>query len=213
MGRVMMAVYTAITNGYDTLKKQPKVEGVDFVCFTDDMLTLKMADGFDWDIVSIKDLDHKHPKVLCHEFIPEYEQTLWIDGNVVLKEGFECIFDTLKGNHIATFDAELWHTVKEECDAVVNSGYEVTERAQTVKEMLVREKYPDDHLSACTVILRDQDASLRGFEREWMANINTYSRRDQLTFNYTLWKRGLKQDYFEGTVYNNKYLTWGERHI
>lgn len=31
-----VAVYTAIYGGYDTLREQPEMPGVDFVCFTDD---------------------------------------------------------------------------------------------------------------------------------------------------------------------------------
>lgn len=28
-------IYTVITGGYDTLKNQPKQDGYDFICFTD----------------------------------------------------------------------------------------------------------------------------------------------------------------------------------
>lgn len=205
----MRAVYTAITNGYDTLKEQPRAKDTEFVCFTDNKDLKPIGE---WQIEYVHDLDHKLPKVLRYLHMPEYDKTLWIDANVTLKRGFEDIFDTLKDNHIATFNATLWNTVHMEAEQCVNFGYEIEAKADAVRRFLASENYPDEHLSACTVILRDNDPSLTVFEHRWFNAIQHFSRRDQLTFNYTLWKCGMQQDYFEGTVYDNKYLTWGETH-
>lgn len=205
----MRAVYTAITNNYDQLLEQPKAKDTEFVVFTDNKDLKPVGE---WQIEYIPDVDHKQPKILRYLHMPEYDQTLWIDANVTLKKGFEDIFDTLKDNHIATFNATLWNTVEREAQEVVNAGYEVKEKAEAVVNFLKREGYPDDRLSTCTVILRDNDPSLSVLEHRWFNMVEKFSRRDQLTFNYVMWKCGMKQDYFEGTVYDNKYLTWAQTH-
>jgi len=205
----MRAVYTAITNGYDTLKEQPKADDVEFVVFTDNK-DLKLVG--EWQLAYVPDLNHKEPKILRHKYMGDYDQTLWIDANVTLKKGFENIFDTLKDNHIATFNATLWNTVEEETKKCVEAGYETEEKAERMREFLKKENYPDDRLSACTVILRDNDESLILLENRWMNAVKRFSNRDQFTYNYVMWRSKMEQDYFEGTVYDNKYLTWAQSH-
>lgn len=205
----MRAVYTAITNNYDKLREQPKAKDTEFVVFTDNKDLPLVGE---WQLEYIQNLDHKQPKIQRYIHMPEYDQTLWIDANVTLKKGFESIFDTLKDNHIATFNATLWNTVDRETKECVIAGYETEEKAEKMRTFLKNENYPDDRLSTCTVILRDNHASLTLFEHRWYNAMTKFSRRDQFTFNYALWKCGMAQDYIPGTVYENEYLTWAQQH-
>src|SRR5690348_15280923 len=81
----MKCIYTVITGSYDQLKEpiHPNPNW-DFVCFTDDP-SLK-SDR--WRVVlldnpsglSVKKLSRR-PKILVHEYLPDYDLTLYIDAS------------------------------------------------------------------------------------------------------------------------------------
>ena len=205
----MKVVYTAITGNYDKPIQQPKVEGVDYILFTDDP-NLKSDD---WEVRYIENLWHKAPKLDSIYYVGDYDLSLWIDGNVRLKQGYENIFDTLGENHIATFDAEWWHCAYTEIQQCIDIGYETFENANRTKVFLKLQDYPEENgLSACTVLLRDTSQEVKEINEMWKLCVETFSKRDQFTFNYVLWKLGYTQSYFEGTIYNNPYLNWKQTH-
>lgn len=202
-------VYTAITGDYDTPRKQPKVEGVDYILFTDNT----NLQTNDWEVKHVEGLWHKEPKLLSHKYVPAYDLSLWVDGNVQLREGYERIFHTIGDNHIATFDADWWHCAYKEIQKCVECEYETPENAHRTKIFLSMEEYPEENgLSACTVILRDNSPEVNKIEELWYMMVKNFSKRDQFTFNYVLWKLGYVQSYFGGSIYNNDYLDWGRTH-
>lgn len=86
MARVVRVVYTAIFGGYDRLAPVSNYPGCDFVCFTDDA-TLSV-DG--WRIIHVAASDtglttaalNRIYKMLPHRFLADYNQSLYVDGNI-----------------------------------------------------------------------------------------------------------------------------------
>jgi hypothetical protein len=88
---VRIAVYTAVTAGYDTVPPPPTIPNVDFIAFLDDK---SGAPG--WQVRPFKaQRGHppllsprmlaKGPKLLPHLFLPDYDATFWIDGSHRIK--------------------------------------------------------------------------------------------------------------------------------
>ncbi|PKL73860.1 MAG: hypothetical protein CVV29_01220 [Methanobacteriales archaeon HGW-Methanobacteriales-2] len=79
-------VYTAITGGYDDLVTPEYVnEDWDYICFTDtdiesDFWQIKQMDDVNVDPVR----KSKKYKILPHYYLPEYDYSLYIDGNCVI---------------------------------------------------------------------------------------------------------------------------------
>ena len=80
-----LVIYTVIVGGYDTLK-EPEFfdDNCDYICFTDDKeLT---SDIWQIQLIGKTDLDNTRMqrmyKILPHRFLPEYEYSIYIDGNV-----------------------------------------------------------------------------------------------------------------------------------
>ena len=80
-------VYTCIIGNYDTLKPiMCPGDGIDYICFTDDMT---MATPRPWKLTEIpKDLRNLPPvkqqrvlKILPHIYLQDYQESLWIDAN------------------------------------------------------------------------------------------------------------------------------------
>ena len=80
-------VYTAVFGGYDLLEEPKTVcPDLDYVVFTDEPL---YSDT--WKVVRTKILQGSHPskrsrffKILPHVVVAEYNESLWMDGNVHL---------------------------------------------------------------------------------------------------------------------------------
>ena len=76
-------------------------------------------------------------------------------------------------------------------------------------KILRKEKYPRDNgLCETGVFYRmHSNADVQSFDRIWWGIIERFSRRDQFSVNYALWKCGLNWDYFiseDESVYQSK---------
>ena len=88
-----IAIYTCIIGGYDELQ-QPRVleEGFDFICYVGKGEKTQERIGV-WEIREIPEslgepaLDARWPKMNPHLLLPEYECSVWIDGNIALLDG------------------------------------------------------------------------------------------------------------------------------
>lgn len=206
----MNVVYTCITKGYDVIK-EPRVckrsnEDIKYICFTDDKdLTSSL-----WEIRYIPNLYHKLPKILPHKYLKEYDNSLWIDGSVILKEDPIELFKLLKDKNIYTFNAKCWHCAYKEAKVCTNLGYNYDNIISKQVKFLEEEKYPKENgLSACSVILRRHNKkSIKELSELWYKQITQFSSRDQISFNYCLWKLNIEQGFIPGSVYKNEYLKW-----
>ncbi len=80
-----IVIYTAIYGGYDSLAPQPELDGVEWVCFTDNVeitatppWTIRFEPGrSEYPRLSAKWFT-THP----HRAIGEYQRTIWIDGSI-----------------------------------------------------------------------------------------------------------------------------------
>ena len=98
-------IYTCIIGNHDNLLSQPKIKGVDYVCFTDQDLK---GDG--WNIIRIESLPiddrlyAKHPKMLPSLWLPKVKRSIWIDGSIeVSDDDIFNKFSDCSGNGMALF--------------------------------------------------------------------------------------------------------------
>ena len=88
-----IAIYTCIIGAYDELQ-QPRVleDGFDFICYVGRGEKTAERIGV-WEIREIPEslgdpgLDSRWPKMHPHLLLPEYECSVWVDGNVALLDG------------------------------------------------------------------------------------------------------------------------------
>lgn len=88
-----IAIYTCIINDYDELQ-QPRVleDGFDFICYVGRGAKTAERVGV-WEIRELPEslgdpgLDSRWPKMHPHLLLPEYECSVWVDGNVGLLDG------------------------------------------------------------------------------------------------------------------------------
>lgn len=88
-------VYTCLTGNYDTLREHKYLnKNWDYVCFTDDEKLLAQKRQGIWEIRPLvyaeKDnaLNNRYHKINPHKLFPEYEQSVYVDGNVDIRSPY-----------------------------------------------------------------------------------------------------------------------------
>ena len=205
-----IVVCTAITGGFDTLKDEQVIDGVDFVCYTDDAnLKSKTWDiGKASNISSDPNRNAKIHKILIHKYLSEYEYTVWIDANIYLTVPAKVLIDKyLETNNIALFKHAERNCIYDEAYACIK--YRLDDVGTIQKQIsYYREKgYPKNNgLHECTIVLRKNCKEIQELDDLWWNEICSRSRRDQLSFDYCTYKLGLKVKDIEGCVKDNKYF-------
>ena len=88
-------IYTAIFGGYDQLPDPEYIpEGWDFVCFTDSNIKSNI-----WNVNKVPAIyedstrNARKYKVLPHRWFPNYDYSLWVDGNILIRENINELID------------------------------------------------------------------------------------------------------------------------
>lgn len=211
--RSKIVVYTAIFGDRDKLKEPPKFAGVDYICFTDNKsLTSKI-----WKIVHNTGHD-KNPamsakiyKILPHRFFQNYEYSLWVDGtHIPVVDIRYLIYKFLAKKDIAMFAHHKRKCIYDEMEACIRGNKDKIHIVERQREKYKKEGYPTKNgLAVCTVILRRHNApNVQKTMEDWWDEINSYSIRDQLSFNYVAYRNNLDYAVIPGNVYNNRFFKW-----
>jgi len=208
-------IYTCITGGYDEVQEQTYVNpDYDYVCFTDDMGEPK--DSM-WEFRELAFSEsttvrnarwHKlHP----HLLFPQYDQSLWIDGNIDIlgPDFFDAILieetdvirvakhpeqrylrDEFALNRV--LDKDDLNLMRLQEEKIAECGFDGDYQDGTFFETNVMWRRHNDE--RCVEVM---DA--------WWWWIAHYSYRDQLSFTYVLWEKNMSVGY----LYNGNLRTSG----
>ena len=216
-----IVVYTCVTGGYDNLIKPFKVDCVDYVCFTDNM----GVDPKGWELRPIpeelKDLSkvkqQRMIKVLPHKYLPEYDISIWVDGSVEVKADVKefikpFIYD---GHCIFIPEHPVRNCIYKERDAVKALKKDTTDLPDRQMKKYKEEGYPERNgLVQSNIMVRwHNDEDCVKVMEIWAKEIRELSHRDQLSFNYALWKAGLPCfKALDKKTCNSNYFKWNVKH-
>lgn len=182
-------IYTAIFGNYDTLRDPLFVDdSIDYICFTDN----ENYQSNIWDIQIVEReestprRDARKRKILSHEYINSTE-SVWIDGCILLKDN---PFKYYKNVDCDIILSKHWRNcLYEEAERVVKINKADKEVVEKQIDRYVKDKYPRNNgLVDSTVIYRKITPKIIELENLWWEELSNYSKRDQLSFNYCLWK-------------------------
>ena len=216
-------VYSCVAGKHDNVIKSllsslaPTEQDVEYVLYTDQ--TIKNAVKISQDcyqyqapngsiVWQIKPLVWEHPlckrrtarfcKVNPHIFCTaDITHTIWLDGTQVIKEDVKLVdsmLPFLKDNFISTFKHPERICVYQELNACIKYKKDNKALMQQQIENYRKEGYPAyNGLVETACLLRKQGETATEFNKNWWAEIELNSYRDQLSFNYVAWKN--KQKY------------------
>jgi hypothetical protein len=203
-------IYTAITDRYDTLKEPSSelLNELECVAFTNCESTSKI-----WQIEKAESSffdpcrNAKIHKILPHIYFPDAEYSLWVDGSIVLKPGFSIermISTYLESHDLAVFRHSKRKCIYEEAEACIISRKDDPDIIRCQMERYRYESYPyKGGLAECSIIFRRHTDAVRILNEAWWEEIKNHSRRDQLSFNYVVWKTRLKYYNIPGSIQSN----------
>lgn len=206
-------LYTAIIGNYDELKLAPNhITGWDYICFTDNNNLILNNKG--WDIRIIENTkDNRRTarrlKILCFEYLKNYDLSVWIDGNIQLKVTPDILIKKY-GSRFTTLKHRRRDCIYKEANAVIKYG---KGNANIVTNQILKyknENFPKGYgLAATRFLIRENNIRLNSFMKLWWNEVKNGSFRDQLSFNYVCWKTGIHPEYIEDNkiikIYGRKF--------
>ena len=221
-----IAIYTSIFGPYDGLLPQPGIPGVDYYCFTDQDFRSSI-----WNIVKlpIRESSARHEsrksKILPHLFLADYEYSIYMDGNFLLlrnpRQLLESVF--LKApmgifDHNQSGDAR--NCVYKEHQAIIdlyNQEGVLKDNLTVIQKQMDRyrkEGYPEQNglISAGILIRKHNEPEVIRTMETWWNEFTNGSKRDQLSFNYAVWKNNFSPLVIDGDIRNNQYFYFIGKH-
>jgi len=196
-----ITVYTCVINMYDTLNPLP--DGVEGLAYLDGVYTVPK-----WRSKIIKPLFYSNTrnarmvKALSHLFV-DTEYSLWIDGNVELLVPPEEFLAKYKDRgDIVLFSAKDVRSTYEEARVVLELNLDSPETVNQQMERYFREGFTNDNIHATGIILRHHTPKVIEFNNFWWSQLCRHSLRDQLSFDYSVWKTGVKVGELDGNWYD-----------
>ena len=204
------AIYTAMVGGYDEIM-QPVVidDRFDYILFSDDIKEDRVG------VWQVRPIAYTNPdntricryvKTHPEELLPGYDASVWMDSNIRIMTSavYERIVELYEsGSLIASINHLGYDCIYDEAFEVLFRRYE---RERIVVDWcckLTQESYPKHNgLYETGVMFRVHNEKNKEIDAMWWECIEKYSKRDQLSFNYVLWKLGVKCDYFLEKSYN-----------
>lgn len=193
-----LVIYTCITGAYDVLSDPVSVSpDADYVCFTDSAVRRGV-----WQTrTPVRRernalLTARWHKLNPHELFPDYEYSLWVDGNVIPASGG--LYELL-GSFMArgTLWAGICHPerddVYEEAFRILRNGRESLPNLVRTCRFLSSRGFPRHWgLMETNVLLRRHNApAAEAADRLWFSLLKKYTRRDQMTQTYCMRQAGL----------------------
>lgn len=129
-----------------------------------------------------------HPQLL----FPEYKYSMFIDANLQMVTDMRPVFKQLESNFIAIHNQPGRDCVYQEATEIIVIGK--ADKAPVLEQMKAykKEGFPEHYglFRTCVVVREHNNEQCIKLMELWWKEINRYTKRDQLSFTYALWKMG-----------------------
>lgn len=194
--KAKIVIYTAIVGNYDQLIQHKYISNeFDYVCFTDQ----KIKNPGIWEIRKLKSVktdkirQARYHKVFPNKILSEYDYSIWIDANIdVLDNTLEKNINKLIKDKkiigvVPHFERNCIYQEGKACIYLKKDNSKIV-----LKQMafLKKDNYPKNNgLYETNFLFRKHgEKKIINLMDDWWRMIIGFSKRDQLSFNFVLWK-------------------------
>lgn len=209
-----MIVYTCITNSVDNILAFSNRHFVDldadYIIFTDKKIEIP-----GW---SVKLIDKSYGitktprwfKINSHILFPYAKRTIWIDGNQVPNGRADKIIES---GPIGTFKHPKRDCIYEEFEACLRMNKDIEHNMRPQIDHYKRMNYPQRNgLAETCCMYREHTKEIREFNTLWWKQIEQYSHRDQLSFDFVAYITNTKYNIIPGSREKSKFLEFKGNH-
>ena len=207
--KLKKVVYTSIIGNYDKLKFINKQEGWDYIAFIEPYNSDQYKDT-NWTVLpipeDIKNLEvnneikkQRYIKTHPHLLFKDYYLSLYIDGSCsIIGDINQFVLRIIKPKYyIYMVEHPDRNSIYEEFKGAIKYKKEKKNMIQILYNRYIKENFPKDFglVENNVIIRRHNEKECIELMEEWWKEIKSNSHRDQLSFNYVLWKTGKKIKY------------------
>lgn len=212
-----ICVYTCITGDYDKINEIKKKEkGIDYYLFTNN----KKIKSDTWKVEYIEDdklsnvLLARKTKIMGNDIVNKYDIALWMDAAVEFKKSInDFIKKYFKSDDVfSCFKHGIRNSILEEMNACLRFRKEDYSKIDKIKSFYEKENYKYDNglIESTVYIKRPKDKKVIDTMKIWFDMVSNYTKRDQLSFNYAIYKTNLKVKWINEKVFDNEWFKWHE---
>lgn len=197
-------LYTCITGNYDGLIQHTYYSPEwDYYCFTDQKNLLEQKTVGHWQIKELQyqaanpQLTGRWHKIHPHIILAEYDQCLYVDGNINILSPYLFELVNEKQYILGQFIHPVRDCIYEEIVACLAGKKENKAKLEKVKNFLLQNQFPSHFgLSETGILFRQHKNPLCiKIMDEWWFMLENYSVRDQISLMYILWKNKLQPEW------------------
>ena len=219
-------VYTILLGKYDNVHYLIKENGYDYFMLTDQKF--KDKSKINWTILSFRPKKKYKNKIYRikkqrfykthpHLLFQNYDLSIYVDASYAIKGNLdEFLLRVLSPNKsIYLLEHPCRNTINNEFDAVVKLKKDKKKMITKIKRLYNKEKFPDNNglAETCLIIRKHNDFNCINFMEQWFQQIKHNSHRDQLSFNYILWKTKYSIVKYIPKTFTNKYFRQYQKHL
>ncbi len=179
------AIYTAIFGNYDKFQEAKYINNdYDYHLFTDDRNI--QSDIYKIHILSGDALKAREIKLLPFNYLPNYDYSVWMDGNIVQCRDMNDLKST-QTTDFMTMKHHIRGCIYEELQACIDLNKGSVDIMQKQINKYQRNGFrPNMGLIASGLLFRHHTDKVKQLCKNWWDEVKTGSLRDQLSFNYIL---------------------------
>ena len=214
-------VYTVITVGYDKLTPQPKADGWDYICFTDNP---ELKSDF-WQIRMIPEKlnylsnvkKQRCIKLMAHKYLSEYDLSIYIDGNITILGDINAFVEKNctedKGYFFIGKHPER-DCIYDEALACVMWKKDTLENVSLNINSYASENFPKHYGlgQSCILIRYHNNQNCIKLDEFWWNEVLNKSHRDQLSLFYSKWKTKTDIVLLDTSIFKGNYFIWNKSH-
>lgn len=199
-------IYTAIMGEYDLLKEPLVITpGWDYICYTNNKDLVSDIWKFEYmHLNSVKEL--RKLKILTPF---EYETCIWVDASIEIN----CNLDEFIIEHHKGYFTIMKHPYR---NCVYEEANECIKRKKDsmdiINEQIGRYKqmgYPvNNGMVASGLIVRESCIRVQRFCDRWWKEVEQYSKRDQISFNFTAFYYPLRYNLIPYSVLEKEFILY-----
>lgn len=201
-----IAIYSVVAGKYDSIKEPLYCNEIcEYYMITDQ----DIDENSKWkkiDINSIKEIKDKsnlekarYLKTHPHIIFPEYDYTIWVDGNILIVADLFPILEEMGDKLMAIHNHPNRKCIYNEGKTIVALNKAKKNEVQKQLKHYKSEGFPKEYgLFETNVIATkiSEDMCMKIME-EWWSEMEKFTKRDQLSFTYVLWKNNLQCDFIK----------------
>lgn len=214
---VYTAIFGQIRDRLRTIQGAPGDGSVAYHAYVDDVSEpTSHPTGWElrpavWEHATNPRLRARRHKLLSHQLYPEAEYTLWVDGCLTpIQDPNELISLYFKGpQHIFLFRHMQRNCVYQEGEACLRLRKDAPAVLRAVTAKYKQEGYPHNNgLAETTAVLRKHTDEVKKFNESWWDELRSGSIRDQMSFDYVMWRLEMSYGKLRGVRTQCPHFEW-----